>query len=155
MNIRGTMKKVGMGLKKFDKTMDKILKKATMGAVSMLVVSCIVCSAQSISTNAYSEITLNSGEEVLLQKDKVINDIVVCKEGLNGYQASSKTVCLSDGFSDEKLQKLVDRGYNIYIGDEQANINLPEPVKVNGKTIMVSVHSLDDDLVSTVNKLVS
>ena len=150
-----TIKKVGMGLKKFDKAMDKFLKKATMGAVSLLVFTGIVCGYQNIATNAYSEITLNSGEDVLLQKGKVVNDIVVCKEGLNGYQASSKTVCLSDGFSNEKLQKLVDRGYTIYIGDDQANANLPEPVKVNGKTIVVSIHSLDDDLVQTVNKLVS
>lgn len=155
MNIIERMEKVKKALNKADEKVDKFLKHVVKCSFGLLICSVIVCGYQSISTNAYSEITLNSGEDALLQKDKVVNDIVVCKEGVNGYQASSKTICLSDAFSEEKLKTLVDNGYYIYITDEQSDVNLPEPVKVNGKKIVVSTHSLDDDLVDTVNGLIS
>lgn len=155
MNIKNKLNNTIIILEKSESKVNKILKNLTKGSISLLLCTLIICGYQNITTNAYSEITLNSGEDALLQKDKVINDIVVCKEGVNGYQASSKTICLSDGFSEDKLKVLVTKGYSIYITDTHTDKNLPEAVIVDGKTIVVSTHSLDDDLVDTVNRLVS
>lgn len=93
-------------------------------------------------------------EEVLLQKDAIIKEVVQYEEGLNPFFATSKSTQLAN-LSTEKLEKLANSGYVVYIVGTQSKENLPEPVKVEGNQIVVSTYSNDGALVDAVNQLLA
>ena len=70
------------------------------------------------------------------------------------FQATSKSSCLAN-LSDEKLNILKEKGYYIYITDDRTVNDQPEPVKIDEKKINVSIYSLDDDLIKSVNQLIN
>lgn len=93
-------------------------------------------------------------EEILMEKSNLIDKVVQYEEGLNPYFSTSKSNQLVN-LSTEKLEKLVDSGYVVYIVNTQSNDNLAEPVKIEGNQIIVSTHSNDGALIDTVNQLLA
>lgn len=93
-------------------------------------------------------------EEVLLQKDNTINQIAVYEEGLNPYHATSKSTLLSN-LKVEEIEQIKDNGYTLLITGKQDNVDLPQPVVVEGKTIEVSIYSNDEEVLKVVKNLIN
>lgn len=134
---------------KLEKTI-KALNLSIMG----LAMTIIFVSGMALGLESKSSANEYTTEEMLIQKDEVISSMVEYEEGLNPFFASSKAVKLSN-LSLDKLNELAKSGYTIYIVGNETNTNLPEPVKVEGTRIIVSVHSNDGALVDVVNNLLT
>lgn len=150
------MEKMIKNLKKFGGHIDQVIKYMTFSAIGFTMCCAIMCgnTHSPINSFAYQEEKLNSGEDLLLKKSKILDDIVVYKDTINMFQATSKSSCLAN-LSDEKLNALKDNGYYIFISDDKTDPNQPEPVKIDGNKINVSLYSLDDDLIESINRIVA
>lgn len=135
----------------------KNVKKCFKGLVCVLVLSLALTIGMgfgmSHKMNASVATNGQNSEEVLLKKDKLIKNVVSYKEGVNPYWASSKASRLAN-LDDSKLEEFSSKGYTLYVTDEKADEDLAEPVRVEGKKVIVSIYSNDDELVRIVNKLV-
>lgn len=133
--------------------LERIVKKVNFMIVC--VMSCCVFTLGMVfglqSASSANDFTT---EEVLLQKDAIIKQVVQYEEGLNPFFATSKATQLAN-LSTDKLEKLANSGYIVYVVDTQSNENLPEPVKVEEGKIIVSTYSNDGALVDTVNQLLN
>ena len=131
--------------------MKKVLNLAMMGLMVTIMFGLTIQTGFTIGSNATVE-AINGElvtEEVLLQKDKVINKIAKYEEGLNPYFATSKSTLLSN-FRVDEIEWLEENGYTILVTGQRDNENLPQPVKVIGKKIIVSIYSNDAEVIETV-----
>lgn len=106
--------------------------------------------------NIGSNININASvgiddESMLLEKSKILSDIVEYQEGINQYFSTSKTTNLTN-ISISKLEKLKKEGYKIFITDEK-NGTLPTPIKKIDKNIYVSIYSNSVEEVNFIKEL--
>lgn len=134
---------------------ERLIKKVNL-AILGVAMCCVFTMGLSfgLQTNSSANNQMATTEEVLLQKDAIIKDVVQYQEDVNPFFATSKATQLSN-LSMDKLQELSNSGYVVYVVNTKTNENLPEPVKVEDKKIVVSVHSNDGALVDTVNSLLA
>lgn len=90
-------------------------------------------------------------EEVLLQKDNVINDIVIYEEGLNPFFATSKSALIANLRLD-KIERLRERGFVIEITSE-GDESISQPVQVENNVIRVSIYSSDSEILDVLNNI--
>lgn len=90
-------------------------------------------------------------EEVLLQKDNVINDIVIYEEGLNPFFATSKSALIANLRLD-KIERLRERGFVIEITSE-GDESISQPVQVENNVIRVSIYSSDSEFLDVLNNI--
>lgn len=90
-------------------------------------------------------------EEVLLQKDNVINDIVIYEEGLNPFFATSKSALIANLRLD-KIEGLRERGFVIEITSE-GDESISQPVQVENNVIRVSIYSSDSEFLDVLNNI--
>lgn len=90
-------------------------------------------------------------EEVLLQKDNVINDIVIYEEGLNPFFATSKSALIANLRLD-KIESLRERGFVIEITSE-GDESISQPVQVENNVIRVSIYSSDSEFLDVLNNI--
>lgn len=90
-------------------------------------------------------------EEVLLQKDNVINDIVIYEEGLNPFFATSKSALIANLRLD-KIEGLRERGFVIEITSE-GDESISQPVQVENNVIRVSIYSSDSEILDVLNNI--
>lgn len=90
-------------------------------------------------------------EEVLLQKDSIINEIVVYEEGLNPFFATSKSALIAN-LSLDRIEEIKDNGYVIKI-NANGSEDLSEPVIKNGKEILISIYSVDKEVLDVLNNI--
>lgn len=133
--------------------MERLIKKVNL-AILGVAMCCVFTMGLSfgLQTNSSANNQSATTEEILLQKDALIKEVVEYQENVNPFFATSKATQLSN-LSIDKLEELSNSGYVVYVVDTKTNENLPEPVRVNGNKIVVSVYSNDGALVDTVNSL--
>lgn len=90
-------------------------------------------------------------EEVLLQKDNVINDIVIYEEGLNPFFATSKSALIANLRLD-KIEGLREKGFVIEITSE-GDESISQPVQVENNVIRVSIYSSDSEFLDVLNNI--
>lgn len=135
--------------------MERLIKKVNL-AILGVAMCCVFTMGLSfgLQTNSSANNQSATTEEILLQKDALIKEVVEYQENVNPFFATSKATQLSN-LSIDKLEELSNSGYVVYVVDTKTNENLPEPVRVNGNKIVVSVYSNDGALVDTVNSLLA
>lgn len=130
----------------------KKLGKVLCFNLSAIALGLIFLGSYDIGANAT---LMRSGEviteEVLLQKDNMINDIVVYEEGLNPFFATSKSALIAN-LELSKIEGIKDNGYVIKI-NAKGSQDIAEPVVVNGKEIQISIYSIDKEILDVLNNI--
>lgn len=145
---------MGKGLNQINKVLNK--------AIITLSLSLFFCTtflyANAINSNSmefdkYGRVV--EGEEILLQKDKFIEELVIYEEDLNPYDkdVTSKISAISN-IEMEKIESLLENGFKINITQEMDNKNLPQKVVVNEKIIKVSIHSNESEMLNILYSLI-
>lgn len=136
------------------KVVEKLNKMVNL-AILVVAMTCVLTMGLVVGLESYSSATNGNeliSEEILLEKSKIIEKITKYQKNSEPFFATSKVSKLSN-LSIDKLSNLSKRGYLIYITKTKTYKNLPEPVHVEGKKIMVSIYSNDGELIDVINKI--
>lgn len=123
--------------------------------IGALAFSILLLTSVELGMQSYANASDGQDEQVLLQKDKEISSIISYKQGMESWTATSKATSLSN-MKLETLKAFKNKGFKVYITDDRTekDQSKAEPVRLDGKTLVVSIHSNSDDMIDAVNKIV-